>query len=363
MKGHQKESCKEKNFKTCINCEGNHPAFSRSCVQYKKQQLIVKTQFKEGLSYTAAINKLRQNGEITSYNYKKALGSKYPPKASTPKMPKFTTGNKFSVLQIEESQSNFISQDISQKSPKRKSKRGRDSSSEEGELSPKLNKKQKPKTGDQSNDMKVLEIVAEVHVEENHSMDDTIVYAEDDDPSPTVTSSIFPLSTTEQSGSPLPTTEPSGSPLPTAEPSGLPLPHITTAGLSLPGAATSRSLVPTVAPSDQPLPTVAPSKSSLPTVIPSELITTNNVELQPTSVAKKELVNTKLDRQEKMPEVKLKAKNAPVAKVANKSVKSSTSQGQSFKNAKKTSTTEPCQNKVKNLVRDYHMPPGFKVGK
>ena len=59
-----------------INCQGSHPAYSKSCPQYKKEQLIVKTRFKEGLSYKAAVNKLKQTGEISSFNYKKALDNK-----------------------------------------------------------------------------------------------------------------------------------------------------------------------------------------------------------------------------------------------------------------------------------------------
>ena len=86
-KGHQKDNCTEKNSRICVNCQGNHPAFSRSCVQYKKEQLIVKTKFKEGLSYRAAVNKLKQMGEISNYNYKKALESKTSPITSTPKVP------------------------------------------------------------------------------------------------------------------------------------------------------------------------------------------------------------------------------------------------------------------------------------
>ena len=140
-KGHQKESCHENN-KMCINCEGRHPAFSKSCMQYKRQQLIVKTQFKEGLSYNAAINKLKQTGEITPYNYKKALATKYPPTASTPKISELDTANKFSVLHVLQTEDTQISaQNNCPKSPKR-SKRFRNHSSEEGGLSPELNPKQ-----------------------------------------------------------------------------------------------------------------------------------------------------------------------------------------------------------------------------
>ena len=74
----------------------------------------MKTQFKEGLSYKAAINKLRQTGEISSINYKKALDSKIPATASTPKVSKPSTANRFNLLQLQEdSQSHTISGDIS----------------------------------------------------------------------------------------------------------------------------------------------------------------------------------------------------------------------------------------------------------
>ena len=85
-KGHQKNDCTDKT-KTCIHCQGKHPAFSKTCVEYKKQQLIVQTQFKEGLSYKAAISRLKQTGEITPYNYKKALLNTNPPNASTLRLP------------------------------------------------------------------------------------------------------------------------------------------------------------------------------------------------------------------------------------------------------------------------------------
>ena len=95
-----KNDCNESTFKLCVNCQGSHPAFSKSCMQYKKEQLIVKMKFKEGLSYKAAVSKLKQTGELTPYNYKKALESKNTPTMSTPKIPKLTTENKFNVLQM-----------------------------------------------------------------------------------------------------------------------------------------------------------------------------------------------------------------------------------------------------------------------
>ena len=49
-------------------------------------------------------------------------------------------------------------------------------------------------------------------------------------------------------------------------------------------------------------------------------------------------------------------------KNTNKNVKLSILKGQS-KNTKKVGTSEPTKNRIKNLVHDYHMPPGFKGGK
>ena len=172
-KGHQKDDCTQKNLKICTNCQGNQPAFSRSCVQYKKEQLIVKTQFKEGLSYRAAINKLKQTGEISIYNYKKALESNTL-LTSTPKAPKLNATNRFSALQMGESQSYGVAKQSNQKSPKRLSKRIRDNSSEE-EVSPKLNPKQRPKTKNQDKGNSLQKIIAEVHVGNDVSMDDTII--------------------------------------------------------------------------------------------------------------------------------------------------------------------------------------------
>ena len=145
-KGHQKDNCTQKAIKKCVNCQGNHPAFAKSCLEYKKEQLIVKTQFKEGLPYKAALNKLKQTGEISAYNYKKALESKLPLTASTPKLPKSTTENRYNILQIEDSKGYTVAERSYHKSPKRKTKRIGDSSSEEGGVSPNQNPKQKPKT-------------------------------------------------------------------------------------------------------------------------------------------------------------------------------------------------------------------------
>ena len=178
-KGHQKDECTYKN-KACTNCEGNHAAFSRSCMHYKKEQLIVKTRFKEGLSYRAAVSKLKQMGEISNFNYKRALESK-PPVTSTPKMNKPTATNRFSVLQVEDSQSYEDSIPTSQKSPKRIPKRIRDSSSEEGGMSPKLNPKQKPKTKNQNKEIELHEVAVEVHAINDISLDDTIIYTDKDD--------------------------------------------------------------------------------------------------------------------------------------------------------------------------------------
>ena len=171
LKDHQKEHCSE-NRKYCINCEGSHPAFSKACLYFKREQLIVKTLFKEGLSYKAAVNKLKQQGELTSYNYRKVLQHNMPT-TSTPTSRQFKTANRFSALEVddiqnplnnqfsvlqvdEDSQSHAISQDPT----KKMFKRNRNNSSEE-EVSPKLNPKQKQKkTGNQSSEIKVHEVVA-----------------------------------------------------------------------------------------------------------------------------------------------------------------------------------------------------------
>ena len=38
-KGHQKDNCNQRTRKICINCQGDHSAFSRSCAQFKNEQL------------------------------------------------------------------------------------------------------------------------------------------------------------------------------------------------------------------------------------------------------------------------------------------------------------------------------------
>ena len=219
-KGHQKDNCTENINKTCINCKGNHPAFSRSCSEYKKQQLIVKTRFREGLSYKAALDRLRQTGEITPYNFKKALINKNTTTTSTPKISKFTTENKYSVLQIEDdTQSPTISQETSQKSPKRKTKRFRDNSYEEGKLNP----KQKQKTASQNNEIDVHEVVAEIHANEV-SMDATIIYTDDDYEKPNVETEKTSLTSksTSPAVSPLESTSPTVLPSETTFPADLP---------------------------------------------------------------------------------------------------------------------------------------------
>ena len=43
MRGHQKDNCTNKSNKICINCQGSHPAYSKSFTHSKKEQLIAKT--------------------------------------------------------------------------------------------------------------------------------------------------------------------------------------------------------------------------------------------------------------------------------------------------------------------------------
>ena len=75
----------------------------------------------------------------------------------------------------------------------------------------------------------------------------------------------------------------------------------------------------------------------------------------------------KTENQEKMPEEssRERKKSQPATitnKNTSKNVKLSIPKGQS-KNPKKVGTSKPTQNRIKNLVHDYHMPPGFKGGK
>ena len=384
-KGHQKNDCMPNNSKMCVNCQDNHPSFSKSCAVFKKEQLIVKTRFKEGLSYRAAVNKLKQTGEISSLNYKKALERKKPTGSSTPKMSKPSETNRFNILQIEEEpQSNISLDHISQVSPKRMAKRIRESSSEEGGLSPKLNQKRKPKTKNRSCNMH--DIVAEVHVDEVTSLDDTIIYADLDHnelnieaeaaslptsvPSESTSSTVLPPKSSSfdilpsetslptvvsseaasPSGVPskacLPSVAPSELPVPTAAHSEPPILTVTPSESPLPFAAISELPVPTAAHSEPPIPTLAPSKSHLPTSTPSA---THLTTVTPS----------------KLPLLK---KSRPI-KVANinirNNVKLNASQGQP-KDPRKmgaSGKSEPYPNKIKNLIRDYHMPPGFGDGK
>ena len=274
----------KKNHKICTNCQGNHPAFSRSCVQYKKEQLIVKTQFKEGLSYRAAINKLKQTGEISIYSYKKALESNTL-LTSTLKAPKLNTANRFSVLQVDESQSYGVAKQSNQKSPKRLSKRIRDNSSEEGEVSPKLNPKQRPKTKNQDKGNSLQKIVAEVHVGNGESMDDTIIFTEeghkklDIEARGTALQSEASLSTIVPSELDSPTVLPLELASPTVIPSECSSSAVVSSETSIPTVMSSERSVPTIVLSENittnmlsktPVPTIMPSESSITKFIPSE---------------------------------------------------------------------------------------------
>ena len=429
MEGHQKDDCTNKTNKVCINCQGNHPAFSRSCSQYKKQQLIVKTQFKEGLSYRAAINKLKQTGEITSLNYKKALEGKRPATASTPKMPIPSTSNRYNILQIEDDAQNQASpKDISEVSPKRLSKRTRDSSSEE-ELSPKLNPKQKTKTKEQSS--KVHEVIAEIHASEISPMDDTIIYTDGDletldveaeepsspaivpleSASPTVLSSTAALHTdlpSKSSGTSalpsdpsVPNVSPTESPLPTVAPAGTPSTPIAPSELPSTTVTPSESPTSTIEPSELPLQTVTaalpslsalpaaaaaaaapPSPSALPAAAaaaaaaaavstsPSDLPAVTVATPPPSALPAAAVAPPSLSALPAIaptppspsPALK-KSQGSKITKVINsKNEKLSLSKRQS-KIPAKIGTSKPYLSKVKNLVRDYHMPPGYKGGK
>ena len=349
--GHQKDNCTDKINKTCINCQGNHPAFSRSCAEYKKQQLIVKTQFKEGLSYKGAINRLKQTGEITSYNYKRALVGKNLPTTATPKVSEVSETNRYSVLQMEEDlESHAISQEKSQKSPKRKSKRGRDSSCEGGLLSPDLNPKQKPKIGSGNKGIEVHEVIAEIHAEEVLSMDDTVIYTDED----LKKLDIEEEKTTLSSELPSPTTMPSELLSLAIAPSELPslytvpseLPSLT----DVPSESPSLIAIPSESPSlnvtssESTLPTVTPSGSPLLTIPPSKLALLKKPQAAKVASAGTS-ENVKLSKT-KIPSKIPKREGTTKPFIL-----------------KKDGTSKPCPNKIKNLVHDYHMPPGFKDGK
>ena len=390
--GHQKDNCTNNSNKKCINCRGNHPAFSKSCAEYKKQQLIVKTQFKEGLSYKEAFKRLKQTGEITSYNYKRALVNENPPTTSTPKIPKVSTANRYSVLQMEEDpQSHTISQQSLQKSPKRKSKRIRNDSSEEGRPSHNMNPKQKPRTSSQNNEMKTHNVVAEIHVDENTPMDDTIIYTEDDNnnvgekthiPAEASLSAILPsdlLIPTDipselpvvvvPSKIPSKTDDPLEPSTRTTEPSKLPA---RAAELLEPTSITTSSSEPSlltpVPSTSSPSTTVSgassliamPSESPSVHKVPTELPLPTKIEnSRSTRNSEKRWNITKAECQEKMPKKSYETNKTQATKVTHKlgTLKKDS------KNPKKVNTTEPCTNKVKHLVRDYYMPPGFKGGK
>ena len=425
LKGHQKDGCKENTSKTCINCQGNHPAFSKTCLHYRKQQLIVKTQFKEGLSYTAAVNRLKQTGEISSFNYKAALENKKPPVTSTPKVAKPSTTNRFSALQIEDSKSHVTQKCNPQISPKKISKRNRDSSSEE-ELSPKLKPKQKAKNRNENNEVHTHTVVAEIHINENSSMDDTIIYTQDHEnlnvepgknssplsvtselTSPTVLASasipaILPpkpsplavmqqqspaltvvpqeslVSTVKTSESVISTVEPSASTILTAMPSASNISNAVSSESSTSTAMPSDASTTTMMSSEPLLPTVMSPESSIRTVVSSEaaiaitapadtMLAGHRENSLPTETSENGLNKAKTENQEKMPEENLRERKKSQAasvtnKNASKNVKLSILKGQS-KNTKKVGTSEPTKNRIKNLVHDYHMPPGFKGGK
>ena len=370
-KGHQKDRCNQINNRMCINCQGSHPAFSRSCVHYKREQLIVKTQFKEGLSYRAAINKLKQTGEISTYNYKKALESKTPT-TSTPKMPEFATTNRFSLLEIEESQNHAISTPVIKNSPKRINKRIRHSSSDEGGHSPKPNPKQKPRNRDQEEGKELHKVIADIHMTEIASLDDTIIYDDKDQEKLDVetkssTPSTPSIPAVETSESTLPNIVPSEGSCPAPEPSEASVSSAVISEASIQTVVLSEPPAPTAILAVSAISTVIPSEASVSTVTPSEsILVTNGEDSQPKNDGENCLKNTELECQEKGTEEKLKetkkAKGSKIANInTNKNVKLSTSREKSKK--PKAGTSEPTPTKIKNLVRDYHMPPGFKGGK
>ena len=379
MTGHQKDNCSQKTNKMCVNCHGNHPAFSKACAEYKKEQLIEKVRFKEGLSYRAALNKLKQTGDITSHNYKKALDSKRPPVTSTPQMPGFNATNRFSVLQMEESENQSFAENISQISPRRTAKRNRDNSSEE-RLSPKLNPKQRPKTKNQDKEAELHEVTVEIHAVNDLSLDDTIIYTDKGNeklnvdagrtsspantpselasptvlpPKSSVLPSELPSPSVAPSELPSPSVAPSELPSPSVTPSELPSPPVAPSELPSPPVAPYELPSPLVAPPELPLKTAAPSKPTLPTAAPSK-------PTLPTAAPSKSTLPTAAPLKSPLPKKSQPAKAASMN--TSKNVKINTTKVPS-KNPMKIGKHEPYPNKIKNLVRDYHMPPGFQGGK
>ena len=107
----------------------------------------------------------------------------------------------------------------------------------------------------------------------------------------------------------------------------------------------------------------------LPTTVISGLPLLTHVDSVPISNADRKLINAKSKHQGKISEGKSKETKKPqatrVTKAANRSTCKNLKLGAFKKNPKipeRVSILEPKPNKIKNLVRDYCMPPGYKGG-
>ena len=217
------------------------------------------------------------------------------------------------------------------------------------------------------------EIVAEIHMTEATSMDDTILYNHEKLNIETESSASRVL----PSESSIPAVVPSETSILNVIPSEASKPNAEPTKTSVSSSVPTEVSKPTAILPEPPLPTGMISVSSIPTHIPSEVsesrvtltesvLPTIRENTQQNSAAEKCLHNTKLEYQEKVTEKKSKEVKKARASTetsmnTRKDVKLSTSKGQPKK--PKAGASEPTPTKIKNLVRDYHMPPGFKGGK
>ena len=197
--GHLKNSCNS-NTKLCVNCKGEHPAFSRSCQLFKREELITKTTFKEGLTYKAAKKKLLASGELQTLNFANIVGKIIQSKPHTRPntntvMPSvkhslptpISLNNRYDSLDLfEDGIMETVSQslpDINTSTPKpqrQRSKRSRENNSDEERKMKKVHTSTNKVSSSPESVLQTIETVAQVHktTDEFHSFDeeDTVVY-------------------------------------------------------------------------------------------------------------------------------------------------------------------------------------------
>ncbi|GBN87402.1 hypothetical protein AVEN_104525-1 [Araneus ventricosus] len=74
--GHESTGCTA--VEKCVNCQGNHTSFSRSCPTWELEKEIVTTKFKNNISFPEARRLVKAQAPIEGKSYASVVDKNHP---------------------------------------------------------------------------------------------------------------------------------------------------------------------------------------------------------------------------------------------------------------------------------------------